>query len=221
MRTFVHDLNAIGRELVHCSRRCEGVRCDRRTGHLPRCLYVEVTGRRGRRGAVVIGVNPGRSSASERRFYRERDSTFDAVGTWFAELGTHHPYYVHLRRLVDSFGLEGPIIWTELAKCENRRGVTRLPLQTFRTCTRAFLQRELEACPKNWPLVAVGTEAYKGLAYRFPTRTVIGVPHPTGSRGHFHALFRDGKLRKPTAAGARKALRTDGAAVWLGTRDTV
>ena len=219
MRNFIRSLNAIGAELVRCSRRCDGVRCDRRTGHLPRCLYLDVTGRHGLRGSVVVGVNPGRSTASERRYYRERDCTFGAVGTWFTELGTHYPYYVYLRRLVDRFGLKGPIVWTELAKCENRRGVTNLPLQTFRTCTDAFLQRELEACPKEWPLVAVGTEAYKGLAYRFPTRTVIGVPHPTGSRGHFHALFQDGKLRKRVAVGARKALRSDGSAVWLGTRD--
>jgi hypothetical protein len=180
-------------------------------------LYWDVMGRHGPQGSVVIGLNPGRSTTFERHYYLERGCTFTAVGNWFDKHGRKHPYYVRLRGLLDSLGLDGPILWTELAKCETRKSVKELPLQTFRTCTDAFLRRELEPFPKGWPLVAVGKEAFKGLAYLFPTRTVIGVPHPTGSRGHFPALFQDGKLRKRTAVRVRKALRKDGSAAWLGT----
>lgn len=50
--------------------------------------------------------------------------------------------------------------------------------------------------PSDWPLVAVGWEAYKALAYLHPSRVVIGVPHPTASRGQFSKLFEQRKLRE-------------------------
>ena len=215
MRQSTKDLNVIGEELVRCSRPCTGVHCSRRTGHIPRCLYFEVVGRRGRQGSIVVGLNPGGSSVFQRRYLLERGCTFAAVSSWFVDHGMRYPYYAHLRRLLDCLGLDGPILWTELAHCENEAGVAQLPLQTFRTCTRAFLQRELALFPEAWPLVAVGTEAYKGLAYRFPERTVIGASHPTGSRGHFHSLFKGGRLRSRAAALGRQALRTKAAAIWL------
>ena len=94
-------------------------------------------------------------------------------------------------KLVHALELKGPVLWTELVKCQSEPEVKELPVQTLRTCSGEFLRRELERLPENWPLFGVGWEAYKALAYLFSARTVIGVPHPTGSYGHFTALFEE------------------------------
>lgn len=209
-------IDCLGRELVACQRACHGVVCSQATGHMPRCLFLEVEQRSGGRGAAIIGLNPGRSSHREQQYYLDRRCTYDSVVAWFRERGIRHPYYKHLRKLVDALGLMGPILWTELAKCESAPAIKGLPpLQTFRTCTATFLQRELEKLPEDWPLFGVGGEAYKGLAYRFPNRTVLGVPHPTGSRGHFHALFENGHLCHYAAEQAKVALIAEGRTLWL------
>jgi hypothetical protein len=80
-----------------------------------------------------------------------------------------------------------------LVKCQNETNQLP-PLQTFRNCTRNFLNAELRVLPKEWPVIAVGKEAYKALSYIYPERIIIGVPHPTGSYGHFYKLFNNGKL---------------------------
>jgi hypothetical protein len=178
-------------------------------------LYFEGVRRSGRKGSIVVGLNPGQSSEFQRHYLLERGCTFAAVTDWFVDHGMDYPYYALLRRLLDCLGRDGPILWTELAHCETEADLVRLPLQTFRTCTGAFLQREVALFPATWPLFAVGTESYNGLAYRFPRRTVIGVPHPTGSRGHFHALFKNGRLRSRVATRGQRALGTKAAAIWL------
>jgi hypothetical protein len=52
-----------------------------------------------------------------------------------------------------------------------------------------IFNKELEVIPSDWPLIAVGKETFKVLAYLYPTHVIIGVPHPTGSYGHFSRLF--------------------------------
>jgi hypothetical protein len=146
------------------------------------------------RGAAVVGLNPGRSKKDEQRYYLGNQCTYASAMSWFHDKHLQCKYHKHLRRLVDALGLIGPTLWTELAKCENDPEFEELPLQTLRTCSGVFLQRELKCLPAGWPLLGVGREAYKALAYLFPKRTVIGVPHPTGSRGQFFALFENGSL---------------------------
>jgi hypothetical protein len=116
--------------------------------------------------------------------------------------------------LADALGLEGRILWTELAKCESATGKT-VPLQTLRTCSATFLQRELKAVPEKWPLLAAGRETYKALAYQFPSRTILGVPHPTGSRGDFDALFENGLLLEAAKTKGVRTLASHGASFWL------
>lgn len=220
IESLARKLEELGQGLVKCARGCPGIVCDRTSGRIPRCLYFETDCRLGGRGVAVVGLNPGRSSPEEQQYYLARNCTYGSVVAWFRESGRkqglNHPYYRHLRKLVDELGLTGPILWTELAKCENATETAGLPpLQTFRTCTGAFLQRELEMLPHDWPLFGVGAEAYKGLAYRFPNHTVIGVPHPTGSRGQFPALSENGRLREAVAAEARGVLAGSGRALWL------
>ncbi|HMD55504.1 MAG TPA: hypothetical protein VKJ65_13225 [Phycisphaerae bacterium] len=51
--------------------------------------------------------------------------------------------------------------------------------------------KEIEGVPKDWPIFGVGRMAFNALAFLFNDRAVIGVPHPTGSFGHFNELRKD------------------------------
>ena len=211
------SIEAIGLRLVACSQPCAGIHRDQRVGSLPRCLFLESHKRQASRGAAIIGINPGRATKQEQAFYRERGGTYSAVKEWFADLGFRHPYYVRLRGLADQLELAGPLLWTELAKCENASDQSGLPpLPTLRRCTGLFLRAELALLPPNWPLIAVGGEAYKALAYLHPERTIIGVPHPTGSYGHFARLFATGSLITSVKNTAINALHSPiGQIIWL------
>jgi hypothetical protein len=210
------EIRSIGADLVRCNERCAGIHHDIEEGILPRCLLFERAGRN-ERGCFSAGINPGRSRRRERAFYMQTGARYDAlIDFWDKEI-KDVPYYRRLRQLVNAMGISGPIIWSDLAKCENAPDVEGLiPLQTLRTCSGRFLRRELEIVPADWPVIAVGTEAYKALAYLEPRRTVIGVPHPTGSRGNYFALFENSGLKSNVARHAKMALESEvPIAIWL------
>lgn len=216
-------INRIGRELVRCNIHCRGIALNHSEGILPRCLILETEGRANGNGSVIVGINPGRSKLREREFYRLNGQTYEQEITYWQRYIAQHPYYRRLRHFADELGFNGPILWTELVKCENASAESGLPpLQTFRTCTETYLQRELRAVPNDWVLMGVGTESYKALAYMFARRAVIGVPHPTGSRGQFARLFDQDKKLLPVIK-ARTENISDavrGEAVWLAAAQT-
>ncbi len=186
MQNLKAEIQVIGQQLVTCTATCAGIQRDQQKGSLPRCLILELAGRNGDRGCAAIGINPGRAREPEEVFYRRNGPTYEAVQEYWNLKITQLPYYARLRCLLDQVGLTGPILWTELAKCQNKWRTPGLPpLATLRTCTGRFLTRELAVLPAGWPLVAIGMEAYKALAYLYPKRTVIGVPHPTRKYGYF------------------------------------
>jgi hypothetical protein len=183
-------IEEIGRDMVRCNIHCRGIALNHPEGILPRCLILETEGRADGKGSVIVGINPGRSKLHEREFYRSNGQTYEQELIYWQKYIYNHPYYKRLRYFVGELGFHGAILWTELVKCENASAESGLPpLQTFRTCTETYLQKELQAVPTDWPLVGVGTESYKALAYMFASRIVIGVPHPTGSYGQFPKLF--------------------------------
>ena len=209
-------VSQIGRGLVCCPLACEGVRNDIENGYMPRCLVLQRSDRANTGGAAVVGMNPGRSRTGEREHYKRARFTYESVQTWFATHGIKHQYHQRLLRLLDSLGVNGPILWTELPKCENLEGYTGPPpLQTFRTCTAHFLQDELKAIPETWPIFGIGREAFKALAYRFPRRTVLGVPHPTGSYGHFSKLLSESQKMLPSIKADVQSAIADRKAIWM------
>jgi hypothetical protein len=112
--------------------------------------------------------------------------------------------------------LDGPILWTELVKCENKTKGILPPLQTFRKCINIFLNEELEAVPEAWPLLAVGRETYKALAYIYSSKTIIGIPHPTSSRGHFQEMIKGNSLKNILSSNENLFFEEYGSiAVWL------
>jgi hypothetical protein len=183
-------IEGIGRDMVRCNIHCRGIALNHPEGILPRCLILETEGRAEGRGSVIVGINPGRSKPSEREFYRSNGQTYEQELIYWRNHIYNHRYYRRLRHFANELGFHGAILWTELVKCENESATSgQPPLQTFRTCTETYLKKELQAVPDDWPLIGVGTESYKALAYIFASRIVIGVPHPTGSYGQFPRLF--------------------------------
>jgi hypothetical protein len=214
----VHDLlrqfAALGAELVECKEGCAGISLEPQRGTIPRCLVFETADRAGPVGCAVVGLNPGQAPDRERQYYMHHGLTYETLVGYWNTYGKHHRYAARIRRFLDAAGLTGPILWTELAKCESSGG-NLPPLQTFRCCIAKFLERELSLLPNDWPLVAAGRTSYNALAYRFATRAVIGVPHPTGSRGHFDKLFGADGLRPAIATQLQAALAGPGLTLWL------
>lgn len=185
----------IGSQIVRCSDRCENASANVTIGILPRGLFFEK--RSGNSGAVIVGLNPGTSRSKEHQFYIERGATYPAVVDFVRQNNQKIPYYSRLRRLVDGLDIDGSLWWTDLAKCECADDKD-LPIQSLRYCGGRFLHRELEAVPKEWPVLAIGRQAYHALPFLLPDRIVLGFPHPTGSRGQFSRLFNNGVLNKNT-----------------------
>lgn len=216
MREIEAEVARIGRRMVKCSVGCPGIECNQRKGVLPRCLFWEC-GRVVTSGCAVIGINPGRAKPDQMEYYRKVGATYKAtVQYWEHNIKTRHPYYVRTRDLIRSLGLNGPILWSELAKCQTEPGMDGLPpLETLRTCSGRFLQKELAMIPR-WPLVGLGREAFKALAYLYPNRTVIGVPHPTGAYGNkFTALYRGRELQNNRRKVRNALTGLPGRLLWL------
>jgi hypothetical protein len=209
-------IDQIGTELVNCGADCAGIHRNREAGILPRCLILE-RGESSGRGCVAIGLNPGRSPEAERHFYVRFGCTYESVKDYWHSHVAKIQYYVKARRLIEQLGLDGPILWSDLAKCENAAESKVPPLQTLRQCSGRFLSQELEAAPSEWPIVALGWEAYRALAYLVPRRAVVGIPHPTGSWGAFSQMFEDGSIRPGLRERAVTAMSgVPPKAVWLG-----
>ncbi|MFT3912586.1 MAG: hypothetical protein QM704_00445 [Anaeromyxobacteraceae bacterium] len=224
-KTFPDLTEAIGTlaaAVSQCAERCAGVNCGREAGVLPRCLFVEPGTNRGgvgdlEGGTVVVGLNPGKMKKPEAR---KVNALLDAVGKgrdafsaddWRAYTDAYYawmrdtiaskvPYYTLLRLLVRAGGRRGPILWTEIVKCQSkdnestantkrRKGLYRGHQSTVRRCTSGFLVRELDAVPKDWPILAAGADAFDWLSANADGRTVVGVPHPSGAAFQFFTLF--------------------------------
>jgi len=220
MRQLESKIARLGRKIVMCNvKKCSGIDRNRSEGVLPRCLILEPAGRGARGGCVVIGINPGQATDKEKQHYKTDGATYDAFRRyWKNDLESKHQYYERTRKLLESFGLRGSILWTDLVKCQREDGAKGLPpMATLRKCSGRFLSKELALIPVQWPLIALGTEAFKALAYMYPDRTVIGVPHPTGAYGDkFSAHLPDGRLHDESNNAVQKSLsRPTGQLLWL------
>jgi len=207
MISIKSEIYKIGVDMVESHPSYPDVVCDPKRGILPRCLIYEDDSRdSSARGSVMVGINPGRASKWEKAFYKKHGSTYDATLACWNEKIKSHPYYTRGRAFANSIGLRGPILWTELVKCESPRGI-ELSVQTIRDSINRYLFKELEIIPKDYPLIAIGNEAFKILGYRFPNRIVIGIPHITGSYGQFHKLFSKNTLNPGAKRQLDKVLR--------------
>ena len=180
-------IEELGNRLVNCrpTTPCEDVVNDPESGKIPRCLVLEE--RSGAEGVIIIGINPGQAEPIERERYMNERS-YASVRSYWKENSDRWRYYKGLRIVADSLGYTGPILWTELVKCESEKKGRRISPQTMRSCIRQYLEKEL-AIFKSYPIIAVGNQAFDYCSLRFPDKLVIGIPHPTGSFGTFYKLF--------------------------------
>jgi hypothetical protein len=194
MENIKNRILAIGNAMVKCGNKCDGICNDPLNGILPRCLFFDERNSDIENGCVIIGINPGKGgkNSGEAKFYREHGNTYSAQLQLWATAKKAN-YYWFLEDFAIAAGWIGPILWTELVKCECSVNYSVPPLQTSRNCTKRYLTDELNVVPANWPLIAVGRETHRALAYLYPERSVLGVPHPTSSRGQFANLFSDSK----------------------------
>jgi hypothetical protein len=217
MSSLEQAIDELGKELVVCRDNCAGIWLEPSKGILPRSLFLERPEAIGR-GCLAVGLNPGASPPRERAFYLESEISHDRLKMYRASIGGI-PYLARARNVIDQLGLTGPILWSNLAKCENESGRKGLPpLQTLRHCTRRFLMRELTATPTAWAVLGIGWEAYRALAYLVPERAVIGIPHPTGGFRDFRKMLANGRLREEIKDRAARHLNSpEPGAVWLGS----
>ena len=192
----------IGKQMVACAWKCEGVARMPSRGILPRGLILEDDGRTAGAGAVVCGLNPGKSNKQQQKYYVDQGASYDSVvNLWYEE--THDcPYYRKLRALVKALNLAGPILWTDTVKCQKGDDTKTFSHSDFsstvRRCIANYLHHELEACPRDWIAIGVGRDAFATLSLVCPKRFVLGVPHPTGlyaAKTNFDGLFDKDKLR--------------------------
>jgi hypothetical protein len=217
---------AIGNQMVSCALECEGVARRQQRGILPRCLVLEGAERTSGKGAIVCGLNPGKTKELEKRYYIAHDATYNSVVTfWHQELNKHQ-YYQRLRKLVKALDLTGPILWTDTVKCQKGDDTETFSHSSFpatvRRCVVNYLHRELEACPEDWIAIGVGREAFTTLSLVCRKRFVLGVPHCTGrfAANDFDGLFDDkDRIRRQFVKQLRESLaKEQTGAVWLAAR---
>jgi len=187
-------INQIGEELVGCNYKCEGIINEPVKGIIPRGLILENEGRNGEKGVIVVGLNPGKSNkkgTNEKKLYLDNYCTYESTLKYWRTV-KNVVYFKRIRELIDLFGFDGPIIWTELVKCECKEGVRTIPIQTLRTCFNKYLKKEIKKYP-NYTIIANGRESFRFCALSFPNNFIIGVPHSSGSYGDFVNLLKDVK----------------------------
>lgn len=174
----------------------DDLECNLSEGVIPRGLIYEEDNRNTNTvGCVMVGLNPGKATKEERDFFKLETLSYERFLLYWKENVFQHPYYKRLRKLADELELDGPILWTELVKCQGKEN-GQLSVQTIRDDINKYLFFELESIPASWPLFGVGNQAFEILSYRFPDRLVLGIPHPTGSYGLFPKLFENQKIRR-------------------------
>ena len=174
----------------------DDLECDLAKGIIPRGLIYEDENRdTNGLGCAMVGLNPGKASKKERAFFKSEPLSYERFCLYWRENILQYPYYKRLRKLADEIELKGPILWTELVKCQSKIN-GQLSVQTIRDDINKYLFKELEDIPDNWPLFGIGNKAFEILSFRFPNRLILGVPHPTGSYGLFPKLFENQKLRQ-------------------------
>ena len=213
MNTLMVKIAEIASEMAVCSYQCDGVINSPSTGHPPRGLIMEIKGRRGPTGVIVCGQNPGTARGLEPKHYLDHRAGYEQQLTAWTSIVWDSRYFNCLRQLLDCLDIDGPILWTDVAKCEGNVP----PLPTLMRCSRHFLARELDAVPIEWPVIAAGARAFQAVGYMAGERSVVGIPHPTGPHAANKFTLQLGKLNDDInhLKIIKTQLKTPGSRIWL------
>ena len=219
-------IEPLGANVLACELHCEGITRKPEEGHPSRGLHLEEDEHGRDDGVIVCGLNPGSPQKDELKDYRDRfrqgTLTYAVIQGYWEENLCQHRYLESSRKLVWGLGFRGPILWTNVAKCEREDSERRISFdtnpQTFRFCADRFLRHEIKACPVNWPIIANGKDAFVAVSYMFPERLIIGIPHPTGAHPNFSRMFLSpGVLRPDIVQRVSSFVATcPQGALWLG-----
>lgn len=177
-------IDKLGNELVHCSKRCKDIRNKPKDGILPRGMNFQ-NGNSKKSAVIIVGINPGNCDDKEKKYYIHNGVSYGNSKRYFRQWSPKWEYFTRARIIAKELGVDGPILWTNLCKCEGKP-----TCETFKTCTTEFLEKELALFPPQTPIIALGNKPYYQLIGMKKFSTVIGVPHPTGlGASKFLALF--------------------------------
>ena len=212
-------IDKIGNQLVGCQKCIGKVGNNVQEGIMPRCLFFETDVRDVHsKGVVVVGINPGKSNSKERNAYKRPNRTYKAFKKYWLDHFSNQGYYSRMRELIDCLEIKGPILWTEMVKCENKSADDKLTFNkypdVFRTCISRFLLDEVKNVPKDWPLIAVGRDSFRNLCILFPHREVMGIYHPSARSNNFPNL-KDKRIFSKIKKRANNKKET---AIWLYSR---
>ncbi|MDH6165546.1 hypothetical protein M2282_000674 [Variovorax boronicumulans] len=205
-------IGQIAEELSRCNRACSGVRSSE--GCPPRGLILQHEDVLDTaRGVIVVGQNPGFAARWEQKLYGQHGAGYVQQRMAWQSGVKNVPYFTMLKRLLDILNVRGPVLWTDVAKCEGRSP----PEETRMICSQKFMSREFAAAPQEWPVIAAGRDAYAASGYMAALRTVIGFYHPTGRNGQqfrlqLSRLENDQVFREEM----NTALHSQGARKWVG-----
>ena len=181
-------LDVVLKILIACPMGCGGVINEPSKGIIPRCLVLE--NRRKGKGAIVVGLNPGKCPRAERSFFVQHKNDPKAFRKYFFQKIKNITYFKRARNILSLLGYEGDILWTDLVKCQcsGKNGV--IPVQTMRTCISKFFKNEIKEVFPKYTIFTLGNKAFEFCALSFPNHLIIGLPHTSGSYGTFVHLYR-------------------------------
>lgn len=176
MEALHRQIAAIADRVATCGRQCEEVVNCPEEGRPPRGLILELRPNANtRRGVVVVGQNPGMAGDEERALYQGHGVGYrQQLLAW--DRVQNVAYFERLRRSLGLLGLDGPVLWTDVVKCEG----SAPSAEAKKTCADEYLVHELEAAPNDWPVLAAGGVAFKTCSSLAGDHPVLGFFHPTG-----------------------------------------
>lgn len=186
------DINRLGNEMVNCKLHCDKIENNPEFGAIPRGLYLETKNRSTGKGIIVVGMNPGKIQKNDNGEYSailRKASSYENYKSAFETYVLYkNSYHNRIRQIIDALNFNGPILWTEIVKCQSENN-GELPATTIRTCVHRFLKKEVELL--DYPILALGDKAYNTCLLIFPERKVIGCSHPSGANVSFPGFFKN------------------------------
>lgn len=180
-------LDNILKDLIGCRMDCAGIVNKPEKGIVPRCLVLEQ--RNGGKGAIVVGLNPGKCPKEEMQFFMDNKNDPKAFEKYFFQKIKNISYFKRARNILSLLGYKGDILWTDLVKCQCSGENGILPVQTMRVCISKFFKKEIENVFPKYTIFALGNKAFEFCALSFPNHLVVGLPHTSGSYGTFVHLY--------------------------------
>lgn len=181
MNQLENKINKIGEDMIGDRKWADFDDIDYapKKGIIPRGLYLENLGNSNSKGAIIVGLNPGRAKRTKELKCLSKCNNYKKVVECWKEISCNYSgFYMPLRNFIRKVGLRGFILWTNLVPCQNKSRNNKSPsIKTIRYSVNTYLKKQVDLIPKA-PIIAVGRDPFRLLAYMFSDRKVIGITHP-------------------------------------------